>query len=104
MFEGYEEFLDLRKWFLGQVEKAVKQRECHKSYEGTFELHIQYPDYFEYSDNNILDKPDAFAIVLHCYVIGPQRHYEWSGKDLKKIVNKCRTDLEQWCKEDIEDD
>lgn len=102
MVEEYKEFLDLRRWFLEQLKKVDMSNGC-KSYEGAFELFVSYPDVFEYWKDEIKDESDFVKITLHCYVVGPNRHYDWTGKNIHEAVVKCRKDLEQWCKEDIED-
>lgn len=97
LLEGYAEFLKLRRYLLDALGKI--DMECHKSYEGTFELLLSYPCYFD--DEAGGDEPDAVTITLHCYVIGPSRHYSWSGATLAKAVQRARKDIERWVAEAI---
>lgn len=70
---------------------------CCKSYEGTWELLVSYPNYFE--DETATAKPDYYQVTLHCYVLGPGRHYEWSGKTWAEVFRKCNADIDKWIKE-----
>lgn len=94
-----EEFLELRKWFFGELDKILKSPcgEYHKSYEGTFEVNFWFPNIFE---PNI--SPEV-SITLDCYVVGPHRHYRWVGKNIEDAIKLCRADLEEWLKEALED-
>lgn len=58
-----------------------------KSYEGRMEIVL--PGYFD----------DQWGINLHCYVIGPSRHYEWRGKTLDEALDKAESDILAWCAE-----
>lgn len=95
-----EEFLKLRKWFFGELDKILHSAagECHKSYEGTFELTFYFPCIFEE------DKEPEVRIHLDCYLVGPCRHYDWTGKTMKEAIQKCRNDLEELVKEALEED
>lgn len=97
MIKGYEDFIELRRWFMAQLRK-IDMSNGHKRYEGIFELTVSYPDFFEYTGNQALDKPDFFEIKLHCYVIGPHRNYEWRGNTMEEVIKKCKNDLIEWCK------
>lgn len=43
--KGYEKFLELRRWFMEKLDEA--DMSIHKSYEGTLEIGLSYPSYFE---------------------------------------------------------
>lgn len=59
-----------------------------KSYEGTIEINMEYPNYFEgYSD-----VPNLFTITVHCYVLGDARHTDFKGKTFKEALDK----FEHW--------
>lgn len=95
VFTEYEKFLELRRWFMKKLEANMD--EVHKSYEGTFELLFSYPNYFdELNAEKEIDDPDYVKIILHCYVLGPHRHYEWSGETIKEAVDKAKADIESW--------
>lgn len=98
--KGYEKFLELRKWFMEKLRQVDFSYGC-KHYEGTFEILFSYPSYFDvpsYFDTSdyLNDGSDGVVIYLHCYVIGPHRHYKWYGKTIEEAVNKARTEIESW--------
>lgn len=93
--KGYEKFIELRRWFLKKLDD-VDMRDGCKSYDGTFELLFSYPCYFDERDNGKIDSFDYVNIKLHCYVIGPYRHYEWHGKTIEEAVNNARKEIESW--------
>lgn len=97
--EEYEDFLRLRRYVMDALSK-IDMSWGHKSYEGAFELTLSYPGYFD--DGYDADMPDAVTIDLHCYVIGPARHYKWAGATIKEAVEKCKIDVEPWIKEAID--
>jgi hypothetical protein len=87
-----QRFMKLRKRVINAVFKAIEEDCAHKSYEGTFEVTVSYPNAFEESD-----EPDYFQIALHCYVLGTSRHYEWSGNTFKEAIGKCEREVIPWC-------
>lgn len=91
---GYEKFIELRNWFMEKLSKA--DMSIHKSYEGVFEIGFSYPSYFEMNGDGTNDIFDTVTIMLHCYVIGPYRHYKWSGRTIEEAVNKARKEIESW--------
>lgn len=101
VLDGYKDFLSLRRCLFDFWDKHGMD-ECHKSYEGTFELLLSFPCYFD--DGADKDKPDYFEITLHCYVLGPHRHYHWRGNNFKEVVKEARHDIARWIKEEMEMD
>lgn len=88
------------------VDKAVKHAWAHgapgKSYEGVWELHIEYPST---DGGGAKQRPPFFwEITLHCYLIGPYRHYKWRGKTFKDALDKCYEDVVAWCAEEMDDE
>ena len=61
-----------------------------KSYEGTIRVELEYPNYFESPDD--LPKPDGASIHLDCYVLGPNRHYDFDGVSMSDALTR----FEQW--------
>jgi hypothetical protein len=59
-----------------------------KSYEGTVE--VKYPNYFERTSEN------QCVVTLHCYVLGPSRHYTWFGTTLDEALDRAFADVRQW--------
>ena len=64
-----------------------------KSYEGAIEINHYYPRYWDSPDS--LPEPESVTIRLHCYVLGPARHYEFSGKTL----NEACESFDAWLSE-----
>lgn len=95
-----ERFCRLRKIVAKEIERQLAIDCCCKSYEGTWELTVSYPNYFE--DETATAKPDFYQITLHCYVIGPSRHYRWSGKSWDECLNKCELDIDEWCAVEVD--
>jgi hypothetical protein len=89
----YSRFLALRRRVMQAIRRELEEDPCYKSYEGTFELLASYPDYF---DGEYTDEPDFFKIVLHCYVLGPARHYEWTGKTFKEALDSAEGEIDSW--------
>lgn len=99
MPDGYNEFIELRRWFLNKLKNIDMSDDC-KNYEGTFELLLFYPNYFyENSRGNKNDSPILAVIELNCYVIGPGHHYKWSGETIHNAVKACRKDITKWVEE-----
>ena len=76
--EEYKLFMSIRRKVATYIGKALEEDGYCKSYEGTWELLVSYPDYFE--DETATSNPDFYQITLHCYVIGPHTQYDWGGK------------------------
>lgn len=92
-------FAELRK----KVAKAIQhylQEDCgHKSYEGTWETLISYPSYFD--DETATAGPDSYQLKLHCYILGPSRHYGWIGKNWREALDKCEEHIDAWVREEM---
>lgn len=91
-------FSQLRMQVAGYICEYLKDDCGHKSYEGTWEVLISYPNYFD--DDTATAPPDFYRVTLHCYVLGPGRHYDWDGKSLLEALNKCKHDIDQWTHEE----
>ena len=96
-----ERFCRLRKIVAKEIERQLAIDDHCKSYEGTWELTICYPNYFE--DETATAKPDFYQITLHCYVLGSGRHHDWSGKSWDECLNKCELDIDNWCAEEVDE-
>lgn len=99
--EEYELFKSLRQQVASYICEYLKDDCGHKSYEGTWELLVSYPSYFE--DDTATSRPDYYQITLHCYVLGPGRHYDWHGKTWSEALKKCKVDIEQWIKDELDE-
>lgn len=94
MSKSYERFKALRKKTMSAIHNDLNEDPFCKSYEGSFEIAACYPNYFE--DETGDQGPDAYCIRLHCYVLGPNRHYEWFGQTLDEALDSAEEDLNQW--------
>ena len=102
MEKAYARFLALRRKVMAGIKNALAI-DCYcKSYEGFMELVIEFPDYFEL-ENSEEDAPNQYVIRLHCYVLGPARHYEWRGRTLDEALDAAEEEIRMWIAE-VEDD
>lgn len=84
-FGGFvKRFLALRSDLFEAIERALKQDSHCKGYEG--QLAIHWPNYFD----------DGYTITLDCCVVGPSRHYAWSGKSFSEALDKADEDIRSW--------
>lgn len=96
------EFSALRKRLAEALAALLKEDPHHKSYEGSWELTFCFNDVFRDPEGDA--PPYFFMIRLHCYLIGPSRHYEWGGTSWEEALLRCRHDVEMWIKEAFEID
>ena len=89
-----ERFKRLRKVVMKAIREQLADDPCCKSYEGTFEWTVCYPNYFD--DDTGDSGACFFKLVLHCYVIGPGRHYEWTGKTMDEALDQAEKDIDSW--------
>lgn len=98
---GITKFQKLREMVDKAVEHAWEQGEPGKSYEGAWEVNFCYPS----TDCGGATKDaDYCQIVLHCYLLGPSRHYSWRGNTFAEAVDKCEKDVLMWCAEEMENE
>ena len=99
MTNAYKRFLTLQRRVMQAIRREL-EADCHcKGYEGTFELIVGYPSYFDCTfDDAPVNEPNFYMIKLHCYVLGPGRHYEWRGSTFESALNKCEADINSWIK------
>ena len=97
--EDYKRFIALRLRVMSEIRKELERDNCCKNYEGTFEIIVSYPNYFDREYDNKPDEPDFYIILLHCYVLGPGRHYSWEGSTLKNALDKAEKDINEWTRE-----
>lgn len=73
-----------------------------KSYEGTWEIGLSFPDYFQ--DETGTADADFVEITLHCYVLGPHRHYKWQGSTFLDALRKAEAEVDSWIEHQKEED
>lgn len=98
--EFERDFTKLRKKLNNCINYLRDRGEPGKSYEGLWEITIGTPDATE--DPNAELPPDWCKIVLHCYLVGPSRHYQWTGKSVEETFKRCKKDVEKWIAEALE--
>lgn len=92
-----EMFMYLRHKVACYLYKYTDYSFC-KSYEGTWELLVSYPNYF--NDTTATASPCRYQIILHCYALGPNRHYyNWVGSTWLEALEKCKISIEDWTKD-----
>ena len=89
-----ERFLTLRRKLFEAIRKELEIDCGCKSYEGTLEVTLCFPNYFEdeYCDEGVT----YYVIELHCYVLGPNRHYRWDGRSFDVALRKAERDIYSW--------
>ncbi len=89
----------VRNKLFAAIKKSFLEDSHCKHYEGAISIHV--PNYFEQNYNNNSD--DKWSIDLHCYVVGPSRHYTWPGPTLSCCIDKMDKDIDSWIKEEEEE-
>ena len=100
MSKEYYRLLGLRKRLFLMIAAQLKEDPCCKSYEGALEVSCEYPCYFD--DSEAEHRPSYYCITVHCYVLGPARHYEFTGRSLNDALDKFEKALNEW-EEEMED-
>lgn len=89
-------FVCLRNFLFSKIREAFeKEGAIGKSTEGAFEVVHCFPDYYE-EEYKTPYSGECWIIRLYCYVVGPSRHYEWSGRNLLDAVKKAEKEIYGW--------
>jgi hypothetical protein len=72
------------------VRLAVKRSDCHKSSEGWLSIGWEWPNIFQ------TDQRPRAKIELYCYVLGPSRNYEWTGRTMEEAIARATADISIW--------
>lgn len=94
MEEIKQRFQRLRQRVMLAIKARLAEDPYCKSYEGTFEWFVSFPSYFE--DGEGTKGPDSYCLLLHCYVLGPARHYKWYGATPEEALNRAEKEIETW--------
>lgn len=78
------------------VAKALAEDGYCKSYEGSIAYNVTCPCYFA------REQPVHHHLELHCYVLGPQRHYTWHATSVDELFDAAERDLRKWIAELVE--
>jgi len=93
--EELARFLALRVELFDAIRVSLEEDGHCKSYEGLF--NICFPNYFDHRSGDA----ESWGITLDCYLIGPNRHYTWSGATFADVLERCETDVRAWIDEAI---
>lgn len=97
--EAAVRLVDLRARLFDAIRRALEIDSHCKSYEGAFRVGL--PNYFE----SLEGRRSEWVVELDCYVIGPNRHYQWAGETFMDAVLAAERDIDGWIAEfDAEDD
>ena len=92
-----ERFYELRKRVFRAIKEELEADCICKSYEGAFEVGCEYPNFFDDDEFEMGDAlPNYYFIRLHCYVLGPSRHYDFSGKTFRQALDQLEQALNEW--------
>lgn len=94
MEEIKQRFQRLRQLVMLAIKARLSEDPCCKSYEGTFEWLVSFPSYFE--DGEGTKDPDSYCLLLHCYVLGPARHYKWCGATPEEALAEAEKEIKIW--------
>lgn len=89
-----QRFFALRKRLFEAIKSQLEEDSHCKSYEGALEITQCFPNYFEDEYGN--GGATYYVIELHCYVIGPHRHYRWDGKTFNEALRKAEREIYSW--------
>lgn len=93
-------FVMLRAELFQAIATSLAEDGHCKSYEGALAIHL--PNYFEeqaaHHDHGWL-REDCWGIELHCYLIGPNRHYRWAGASFEEALTKAEIDIRAWIRD-----
>lgn len=89
-----ERFDALRKLTMDAIGRELEIDYCGKSYEGIFGWTVCYPSY--YDDPEAKAGPEFYALTLHCYVLGPSRHYRITGRTPDEVLEKFEELIKSW--------
>lgn len=91
--EAMELFEAVRGELFDAIRRSLASDGHCKSYEGALYIAHVWPNYFEHSE------PPHYRVHLDCYVIGPNRHYDWTAQTMLGAVAAFAADVRQWIKD-----
>lgn len=97
----YERFYALRRRVFEAIDRIRAEGESGKIYEGLFEICIDFEEC--YGVGNMKNEPMAIEIKLHCYLLGPYRHYSWRGKTFAEALDHAEAQIDVWIREIADD-
>jgi hypothetical protein len=86
--EDIMRFNRLRHRVFRAIQAELREDGHCKSYEGAFSIHA--PNYF-----GELGEP-KWTIEMACYVLGPNRSYEWTAPTFAEALTAAEKDVAEW--------
>ena len=98
---------EFRELVFSGIKRSLELDGHCKSYEGAVEFHVQLPNYFKEThgeDHGFMaamgsDPGPNYKLTLHCYVLGPARHYDWEDSDVVDVFARATADVQRWISE-----
>ena len=98
---------EFRELVFSGIKRSLEQDGYCKSYEGALEFHVRLPNYFKEvhgEDHGFMaamggDPGPNYKLTLHCYVLGPARHYDWEDSDVVDVFARATADVQRWISE-----
>lgn len=72
------------------IEDELKEDGHHKSYEGSMEVTMSLPNFFEQGS-------PTWTVSLHCYLLVDGRHDSWTASTLSEAVAKMEDAVQKIC-------
>jgi hypothetical protein len=88
-----ERLTKFRQRVFDEIRKVLEKEGHHKWYEGQISHNACYPNYFH------KNAPESHTLELDCYLLGPERHYKWTGTSLDECLDQAEGDLDEWIEE-----
>lgn len=85
-----QNFAAMREFVYRYIAKSLEEDGHCKSYEGAWEFAALWPSYFE------KEKPTEYCLTLHCYLLGPNRHYDWIAATPGECIANAWKDVRKW--------
>ncbi len=72
------------------IEDALREDGHHKSYEGSMDITMSLPNFFE-------PGPPKWSVTLNCYLLVSGRHEIWEGRTLEEAVAQMEAAVQKIC-------
>lgn len=94
--EEIELFNQTRTKLFEAIKKELELNNGHKPYEGAMTIEIACPHYFYFLEGKITPR---VKLTVYCYVLGPNRDYDYFGQSLTECLTQFNKDLDSWINE-----
>jgi hypothetical protein len=97
LHEAIDRIEALRVDLLAAIQERIDADGYCKSYEGMIKL--VWPSWNQIDNGT----EEPWTVELHCYLIGPSRHYDWTGATPLQAVQRAENDIRDWIDESREE-